>query len=204
MAAEFLRRWDEDALVETRRLVAQYETKEDLRDAFQQFIAEKSVNVYILYRELDFYEQVGALERVGAFHLDLVDLLLGRRLVDRCDLGSRRSMPWAPTCTRCSAAWSTSCAPATRPSSRSRANEKLRDQPVDERELVAEVDDAAGEVALDPVGDDPRGIVARLGSEQGTRERELARAGVEPAAHLVGTPVLVAVVEDRRVAVREP
>ena len=58
IAAEFLRRWDEADLVETRRLVARFESA----------------------------EQLGALEHVGALHLQLVQLLLGKRLVDRWTL----------------------------------------------------------------------------------------------------------------------
>src|SRR4051812_16032556 len=72
LAADFLRRWDEDNLVETRRLVAQYESKEALAAAFAEFIATNSVSAYVLYRELDFFEQLGALERIGAFDFDLI------------------------------------------------------------------------------------------------------------------------------------
>ena len=36
MAAEFFRRWDEDALVEARRLVAQFKSPEELRDALKK------------------------------------------------------------------------------------------------------------------------------------------------------------------------
>ncbi len=83
MAADFLRRWDEHDLVETRRLIAQYKTPDDLRDALQEFVDSNSVQAYVLYRELDYFEQLAALERLGAFDFDLIQLLLGRRLVDR-------------------------------------------------------------------------------------------------------------------------
>jgi hypothetical protein len=86
IAADFLRRWDEDALVETRRLVARFATREDLRDAFVGYIEANAVEAYVLYRELDYFEQLGALERVGALHFQLVELLLGQRLVDRWEL----------------------------------------------------------------------------------------------------------------------
>jgi hypothetical protein len=86
IAAEFLRRWDEDALVDTRRLVARFATKEELAAAFQNYIRTNSEEAYVLYRELDYFEQLGALERVGAFHFDLITLLLGRRLVDRWNM----------------------------------------------------------------------------------------------------------------------
>jgi hypothetical protein len=85
-AVEFFRRWNEDPLVETRRLVAQFETPEALRDAMARFVAENSVNAYVLYRELDFFEQLGALEEHGGFDFELIRTLLGRRLVDRWEM----------------------------------------------------------------------------------------------------------------------
>ena len=85
-ALEFFRRWNEEPLVETRRLVAQFETPDALRDAMTRFIAENSVNAYVLYRELDFFEQLGALEKHGGFDFDLIRTLLGRRLIDRWDM----------------------------------------------------------------------------------------------------------------------
>jgi hypothetical protein len=86
MAAEFMRRWNEDALVESRRLVARYKSADELREAFQEFVAADAPETYVLYRELDFYEQLGALEQLGAFDLELIKLLLGRRLVERWDM----------------------------------------------------------------------------------------------------------------------
>ncbi len=86
VAVEFFRRWDEDPLVETRRLVAEFETKEALRDAMVQFIADNSVEAYVLYRELDYFEQLGALEEHGGFDFELIRILLGRRLVERWEM----------------------------------------------------------------------------------------------------------------------
>ncbi len=86
VAVEFFRRWDEDPLVETRRLVAQFETKEALRDGMVQFIADNAAEAYVLYRELDYFEQLGALEQHGGFDFDLIKSLLGRRLVDRWEM----------------------------------------------------------------------------------------------------------------------
>jgi len=83
VAAEFLRRWDEEDLVETRRLVAQFETPHALADAFLEYIATNSRSAYVLYRELDYFEQLSALESVGALDFDLINVLLDPRLVDR-------------------------------------------------------------------------------------------------------------------------
>src|SRR5215471_6338678 len=54
VAADFVRRWDEEELVAARRLVAQFDDGEQLRDAFQRFVASNSVDAYVLYRELDY------------------------------------------------------------------------------------------------------------------------------------------------------
>jgi hypothetical protein len=86
IAADFFRRWNEDSLVETRRLVARYATKEDLSAAFQGFIASNADEAYVLYRELDYFEQLAALEHVGAFDFELIKLLLGRTLISRWEM----------------------------------------------------------------------------------------------------------------------
>jgi hypothetical protein len=86
VGADFVRRWDEALLVETRRLVAGFTTKEELKAAFVQYVEANAVEAYVLYRELDYFEQLGALERVGAVSFELVRLLLGRRLVERWEM----------------------------------------------------------------------------------------------------------------------
>ena len=83
MAAEFFRRWNEDALVEARRLVGRFDSAEELRDAFVTYVAADAPEAYVLYRELDYFEQLAALESQGAFDLELIKLLLGRTLIER-------------------------------------------------------------------------------------------------------------------------
>ena len=90
MAVDFFRRWNEGPMVEARRLVAEYETAEALRDAMLVFIAENSAEAYVLYRELDYFEQLGALEEHGGFDFELIKSLLGPRLIDRWEM-------WEPT-----------------------------------------------------------------------------------------------------------
>jgi hypothetical protein len=85
-AVDFFRRWDEGPLVESRRLVAHFQTPEALRDAMTRFIAQNSAQAYVLYRELDFFEQLGALEKHGGFDFELIRTLLGRRLIDRWEM----------------------------------------------------------------------------------------------------------------------
>jgi hypothetical protein len=86
ITADFVRRWDEDGLVEARRLAARYKTKEELSAAFQRFIDANAPDAFVLFRELDYFEQLGALEQVGAINFDVLRLLLGPRLIDRWDM----------------------------------------------------------------------------------------------------------------------
>jgi hypothetical protein len=86
MAAEFFRRWNEDALVETRRMVARFNSPEALREAFTAYVAAGAPEAYVLYRELDYFEQLAALESLGAFDLELIKLMLGRTLIERWEM----------------------------------------------------------------------------------------------------------------------
>ena len=45
-------------------------------------MAENSAEAYILYRELDYFEQRGALERHGGFDFELMRTLLARQHID--------------------------------------------------------------------------------------------------------------------------
>ena len=86
MAAEFFRRWSDEPLVETRRLVGKYPTPEQLSEAFRGFVAANAYEAQVFYRELDYFEQLAALEERGAFDFELIKLLLGERLVERWNL----------------------------------------------------------------------------------------------------------------------
>jgi hypothetical protein len=86
MAAEFLRRWEDSDLVEARHLVGQYRTPEELAAALHGFMGSNSMQAYVLYRELDYFEQLAALEHIGAFDFELIRLLLGHRLIDRWEM----------------------------------------------------------------------------------------------------------------------
>ena len=88
MAAEFFRRWDDDALVEARRLIASFASPAELASAFQRYVAQNSPEAYILYRELDYFEQLAALERSGGFDFALIKMLVGRTLIERWDMWS--------------------------------------------------------------------------------------------------------------------
>jgi hypothetical protein len=86
VAADFFRRWSDDPMVETRRLVATYGSAENLRDVFLRHIEANDVEAYVLFRELDYFEQLGAMEEHGGFDFGLIQTLLGPKLIERWDL----------------------------------------------------------------------------------------------------------------------
>src|ERR1700753_253704 len=86
MAVAVFCRRGEGPMVEPRRLLAEFKTPESLRDALQVFVAENAAEAYVLFRELDFFEQLGALELHGAFDFELIRTMLGRRLIDRWEM----------------------------------------------------------------------------------------------------------------------
>jgi hypothetical protein len=86
VASDFFNRWSDGPMVETRRLVASYGTPENLRDAFLRHIESNDVEAFVLFRELDYFEQLGAIEQHGGFDFGLIRSLLGQKLVDRFDL----------------------------------------------------------------------------------------------------------------------
>ena len=90
VAADLLRRWEEDELVEARQLVARFQTRDDLARAFGDYRARNAHEAYVLYRELDYFEQLGALEEHGGFDFELIRSLLGGRLINRWEM-------WQPT-----------------------------------------------------------------------------------------------------------
>jgi hypothetical protein len=67
-------------------MVGRFQSPEALREAYVTWVAADAPEAYVLYRELDFFEQLAALESRGAFDLELIRMLLGRTLVERWDL----------------------------------------------------------------------------------------------------------------------
>ncbi len=67
-------------------MVARFKSPEELRDAYAGFVAADAPEAYVLYRELDYFEQLAALERRGVFNLELIKLLVGRTLIDRWEM----------------------------------------------------------------------------------------------------------------------
>ncbi len=86
MAADFIGRWNEDSLVEARRLISRFGTKEELSEAFQRYVADNSLDASMLYRELDYFEQLAALEHLGAVDVELIKILVGPMLIERWDM----------------------------------------------------------------------------------------------------------------------
>jgi hypothetical protein len=86
VAADFFRRWSDAPMVEARRLVASYASPEDLRDGLLRHVAANDVEAYVLFRELDYFEQLGAMEEHGGFDFAVIETLLGQKLLDRFEL----------------------------------------------------------------------------------------------------------------------
>ena len=91
LAADFIRRWDEPAARSrpagwwpSTRMV------QELAATFAAATADNSMSAYVLMRELDFHQQLGALDHVGAFDFGLINVLIGNSLVERWEL-------WQPT-----------------------------------------------------------------------------------------------------------
>jgi hypothetical protein len=82
-AATLFGRWNDEGLVEARRLFASFKTPHELAAAYRRYVADDAREAYVLYRELDFFEQLAALERRGAVDFELIKLLLGRIVVER-------------------------------------------------------------------------------------------------------------------------
>jgi hypothetical protein len=86
VAADFFRRWSDGPMAESRRLVASYGSSDNLRDALLRHIAANDIEAFVLFRELDYFEQLAAIEEHGGFDFGLIETLLGRKLVERFDL----------------------------------------------------------------------------------------------------------------------
>jgi len=86
VVADFFRRWSDDSMVETRRLVASYGSPENLRDALLRHVAANDGEAYVLFREPDYFEQLGALEAHGGFDFSLISMMFGPQLVERWNL----------------------------------------------------------------------------------------------------------------------
>jgi hypothetical protein len=67
-------------------MVRRFQSPEELRKAFAAYVAADAPEAYVLYRELDYFEQLAALERQEAFDFELIKLLLGRTLIDRWEM----------------------------------------------------------------------------------------------------------------------
>ena len=86
MAAEFFRRWTRTRSSRRGGWSRSSSRPSELRDAFAGYVATDAPEAWVLYRELDYFEQLAALERWGAFDVELIKLLLGRTLVQRWEM----------------------------------------------------------------------------------------------------------------------
>jgi hypothetical protein len=73
-------------------MVDRFKSADELRDAFTRYVADDAPEAYVLLRELDYFEQLAALESQGAFDLNLIKMMLGRTLIERWEM-------WRPAIT---------------------------------------------------------------------------------------------------------
>jgi hypothetical protein len=86
VAADLFRRWSEEPLVEARHLIASLGPREEAEAALSRYIASNAPEAYVLFRELDYFEQLAALERYDAVDFELIQILLGPTLVERWEM----------------------------------------------------------------------------------------------------------------------
>jgi hypothetical protein len=67
-------------------MLGRFRTPEELSVAFRGYVAADAPEAYVLYRELDYFEQLAALENRGAVDFELIKLLLGRTLIARWEM----------------------------------------------------------------------------------------------------------------------
>jgi hypothetical protein len=81
-AIELASRWEGEPLVTARQHVGNYPTKEALRDAYLQAKQDHDDEFYILQKLLDFFEDLGVMERMGGLGLEWIRLTLGTAICD--------------------------------------------------------------------------------------------------------------------------
>jgi len=82
-AAGMSSRWETDEYVDARKEIDKYEDSMAIRDALIFYMKERSPERHLLLRELSFFEELGAMEKMGATSLRWInetmrDLVLAR------------------------------------------------------------------------------------------------------------------------------
>jgi hypothetical protein len=81
-AIELASRWEGEPLVTARQHALKYPTKEALRDGYLQAKRDRTDEFHILQRLLDFFEDLGVMERMGGLGLEWIRLTLGTAIRD--------------------------------------------------------------------------------------------------------------------------
>ncbi len=88
-AARMSSRWESRELVEARNKIDKYESDVALRDGLLSAMRSRSEERELLLRELSFFEELGAMEKLGAISLRWVDETMRDLVVARWSLWER-------------------------------------------------------------------------------------------------------------------
>jgi hypothetical protein len=89
-ASRMTSRWEAQEYVDARIAIGKFMDNQELRDAFIQFKKDSDDRLYPLLRELNFLEELGALEKMGATSLQWIEETMKDQVLDRWQL-------WRPT-----------------------------------------------------------------------------------------------------------
>lgn len=88
-AGEVSRRWDDDQLIAARAEVDKYRSDVELRDAIVRGMRDgEDVNINLLLREANFFDDLGLQEILGGITLQWIEFSTGQIVVDRWELWS--------------------------------------------------------------------------------------------------------------------
>lgn len=83
MAIHFIQRWSSEEFIETRRRVNAFQTRQELADAFLAASDSDSLDYYTFQRELDFFEDLSALQMQDGVSLFWIQRVFGNLINTR-------------------------------------------------------------------------------------------------------------------------
>ena len=85
-AAFISARWDSPELRSARRLASEFPSREALREAYFEARKWRTLDFYAFLTELDFFEDLGTLGRLGGVSLEWIELRMRSSVLNRWDL----------------------------------------------------------------------------------------------------------------------
>jgi len=93
LAVEISRMWEDKRLVECRKKISKLSGSDEIHDRYLAKYKAKDAEVYVLQRELYFFEDLGTLIKMKSISLRWIDETLGGVTIERWNL-------WEPTVAR--------------------------------------------------------------------------------------------------------